>query len=269
MYVCCVAKARHINPCLEGKPAAIPERDGKCYSLRLPGPAVHPLVPEPYLLRGGLEGHLPRWPTGFPGFVSAWLLWLAGPFGLCVVFLWVRVQTLMWFCFTALTLFFFFFLVYCLKLVTELKVIPVHMCRPVEWRGNIGFNSYSKLNWNKCGYCQRCCWFSLNASFVIQEQMSRRNLWLVERPVCGENMLMPPTLHPGSGTTRVLLLSLHVSWRRDDTLRRSVVFLIFSSSACLRPRASAVAERLWSDKNVTDISDAFNRLSRHRCRLVE
>lgn len=108
MYVCCVAKARHINPCLEGKPAAIPERDGKCYSLRLPGPAVHPLVPEPYLLRGGLEGHLPRWPTGFPGFVSAWLLWLAGPFGLCVVFLWVRVQTLMWFCFTALTLFFFF-----------------------------------------------------------------------------------------------------------------------------------------------------------------
>lgn len=165
--------------------------------------------------------------------------------------------------------FFLFFLVYCLKLVTELKVIPVHMCRPVEWRGNIGFNSYSKLNWNKCGYCQRCCWFSLNALFVIQEQMSRRNLWLVERPVCGENMLMPPTLHPGSGMTRVLLLSLHVSWRRDDTLRRSVVFLIFSSSACLRPRASAVAERLWSDKNVTDISDAFNRLSRHRCRLVE
>ncbi|XP_010783339.1 beta-hexosaminidase subunit beta isoform X2 [Notothenia coriiceps] len=37
----------------------------------------------------------------------------------------------------------------------------------------------------------------------------------------------------------------------------------------LWPRASAVAERLWSDKGVTDINDAFNRLSVHRCRMVE
>ncbi|XP_040914851.1 beta-hexosaminidase subunit beta isoform X2 [Toxotes jaculatrix] len=37
----------------------------------------------------------------------------------------------------------------------------------------------------------------------------------------------------------------------------------------LWPRASAVAERLWSSKDVTDISDAFNRLSMHRCRMVE
>ncbi|KAF3701833.1 Beta-hexosaminidase subunit beta [Channa argus] len=37
----------------------------------------------------------------------------------------------------------------------------------------------------------------------------------------------------------------------------------------LWPRASAVAERLWSDVGVTDISDAFNRLSVHRCRMVE
>uniref|UniRef100_A0A669AXA9 Beta-hexosaminidase n=1 Tax=Oreochromis niloticus TaxID=8128 RepID=A0A669AXA9_ORENI len=37
----------------------------------------------------------------------------------------------------------------------------------------------------------------------------------------------------------------------------------------LWPRASAVAERLWSAKNVTDIDDAFNRLSLHRCRMVE
>ncbi|XP_063334222.1 beta-hexosaminidase subunit beta isoform X2 [Pelmatolapia mariae] len=37
----------------------------------------------------------------------------------------------------------------------------------------------------------------------------------------------------------------------------------------LWPRASAVAERLWSAKNVTDIGDAFNRLSLHRCRMVE
>ncbi|KAM9735720.1 beta-hexosaminidase subunit beta isoform 2-T2 [Menidia menidia] len=37
----------------------------------------------------------------------------------------------------------------------------------------------------------------------------------------------------------------------------------------LWPRASAVAERLWSAKDVTDIDDAFSRLSVHRCRMVE
>ncbi|XP_062290102.1 beta-hexosaminidase subunit beta isoform X2 [Scomber scombrus] len=37
----------------------------------------------------------------------------------------------------------------------------------------------------------------------------------------------------------------------------------------LWPRASAVAERLWSAKDVTDINDAYNRLSMHRCRMVE
>ncbi|XP_054468155.1 beta-hexosaminidase subunit beta isoform X2 [Anoplopoma fimbria] len=37
----------------------------------------------------------------------------------------------------------------------------------------------------------------------------------------------------------------------------------------LWPRASAVAERLWSAVDVTDITDAFNRLSVHRCRMVE
>uniref|UniRef100_H3D7E1 Beta-hexosaminidase n=1 Tax=Tetraodon nigroviridis TaxID=99883 RepID=H3D7E1_TETNG len=37
----------------------------------------------------------------------------------------------------------------------------------------------------------------------------------------------------------------------------------------LWPRASAVAERLWSSKDVRDINDAYNRLSGHRCRMVE
>ncbi|XP_053265041.1 beta-hexosaminidase subunit beta isoform X1 [Podarcis raffonei] len=36
----------------------------------------------------------------------------------------------------------------------------------------------------------------------------------------------------------------------------------------LWPRASAVGERLWSSKNVTDIEDAYNRLNEHRCRML-
>ncbi|XP_052448666.1 beta-hexosaminidase subunit beta [Carassius gibelio] len=37
----------------------------------------------------------------------------------------------------------------------------------------------------------------------------------------------------------------------------------------LWPRASAVAERLWSDKSVTDVGNAYNRLVQHRCRMVK
>ncbi|XP_020777323.1 beta-hexosaminidase subunit beta isoform X2 [Boleophthalmus pectinirostris] len=37
----------------------------------------------------------------------------------------------------------------------------------------------------------------------------------------------------------------------------------------LWPRASAVAERLWSAKDVRDLNDAYSRLSSHRCRMVE
>ncbi|XP_037657997.1 beta-hexosaminidase subunit beta [Choloepus didactylus] len=36
----------------------------------------------------------------------------------------------------------------------------------------------------------------------------------------------------------------------------------------LWPRASAVGERLWSNKEVKDIFDAYDRLRRHRCRMV-
>ncbi|XP_026504923.1 beta-hexosaminidase subunit beta [Terrapene carolina triunguis] len=36
----------------------------------------------------------------------------------------------------------------------------------------------------------------------------------------------------------------------------------------LWPRASAVGERLWSSKNVTNIRDAYNRLVKHRCRML-
>ncbi|KAK6492449.1 beta-hexosaminidase subunit beta-like isoform X1 [Huso huso] len=37
----------------------------------------------------------------------------------------------------------------------------------------------------------------------------------------------------------------------------------------LWPRASAVAERLWSHKDVRDTDDAYSRLSQHRCRMVQ
>ncbi|XP_062942421.1 beta-hexosaminidase subunit beta [Cynocephalus volans] len=36
----------------------------------------------------------------------------------------------------------------------------------------------------------------------------------------------------------------------------------------LWPRASAVGERLWSHKDVRDIEDAYDRLTKHRCRMV-
>lgn len=36
----------------------------------------------------------------------------------------------------------------------------------------------------------------------------------------------------------------------------------------LWPRASAVGERLWSPQEVTDLDDAYRRLTRHRCRMV-
>lgn len=69
--VCHVAEIRHYYPCLERKPTAVPEWDGKCYSIRVPGPSVHSLVPECYLLRPGLAGPLQGRPAGFQGFVAA------------------------------------------------------------------------------------------------------------------------------------------------------------------------------------------------------
>jgi N-acetyl-beta-hexosaminidase len=35
-----------------------------------------------------------------------------------------------------------------------------------------------------------------------------------------------------------------------------------------RPRASAAAERLWSNKDVKDVEAAGKRLSEHRCRML-
>lgn len=71
MCVCHVAETRHYYPRLERKPAAVPEWDGKCYSIRVPDPAVHSLVPEFYHLRPGLAGPLQGRPAGFQGFVTA------------------------------------------------------------------------------------------------------------------------------------------------------------------------------------------------------
>lgn len=34
------------------------------------------------------------------------------------------------------------------------------------------------------------------------------------------------------------------------------------------PRASAVAERLWSSRNTTEIQDMTVRLNQHRCRML-
>ncbi|PKU42669.1 beta-hexosaminidase subunit beta [Limosa lapponica baueri] len=36
----------------------------------------------------------------------------------------------------------------------------------------------------------------------------------------------------------------------------------------LWPRASAVGERLWSSRNVTNLQDAYERLTNHRCRML-
>lgn len=80
MCVYCIAETRHTYPRLERKPAAIPEWDGKSYIIRVQDPAVYSLVPEPYLLRPGLAGPLQGRPSGFHGFVSAWLIYLASLF---------------------------------------------------------------------------------------------------------------------------------------------------------------------------------------------
>ncbi|KAG8130983.1 hypothetical protein E2320_017606 [Naja naja] len=85
------------------------------------------------------------------------------------------------------------------------------------------------------------------------------------------------------------VISYGEDWKRyygveplDFIGRKSQKKLVLGGEACLWgeyvdatnliprlwPRASAVGERLWSSKNVTDISDASKRLSQHRCRML-
>jgi len=42
----------------------------------------------------------------------------------------------------------------------------------------------------------------------------------------------------------------------------------FVVSCVTRPRASAAAERLWSDRNVNDFQKAASRIEAHRCRMM-
>lgn len=155
MYVCCVAETRHTYPRLERKPGAIPEWDGKSYILRVPDPAVHSLVPEPYLLRPGLAGPLQGRPTGFWGFVSALIIYLRtffspahydgsfAVYGTLFFQYWhtgVRTLAQSYDYFIVLLLVWLrFYYLYCLTLDTHLKChgVVCHscatMCKPVEW----------------------------------------------------------------------------------------------------------------------------------------
>lgn len=49
---------------------------------------------------------------------------------------------------------------------------------------------------------------------------------------------------------------------RESTVQPGVCPLFF------RPRAGAVAERLWSSKSITNTDFAFKRLSQFRCELL-
>lgn len=75
---------------------------------------------------------------------------------------------------------------------------------------------------------------------------------------------MPPTCHRDSGMACNCLLKACLN---KDVLKHDGK--LYMNNVFPRPRASAVAERLWSAADVRDIGDAFARLSAHRCRMVE
>lgn len=45
-------------------------------------------------------------------------------------------------------------------------------------------------------------------------------------------------------------------------------YIFIKMSVAFRPRGSAAAERLWSNKDVRDIESAAARLQEHRCRML-